>query len=68
MAWGSCLRYRTWGGSIGNLDFIWRYVDSCARGTLKLSECGPVWQLGVIATLIICGILLLILLRARASA
>ena len=68
MACRSCLSWQAGGGNIGNLDFIWHYVGSCANGTLRLSECGPVWQLGVIAFLICIGIIVLIALRARSPA
>lgn len=53
------------GGNIRDLDFIWRYVDSCASGALKLSECGPVWQLGVIAVLLGIAVIVLVALRVR---
>ena len=49
-----------------DFDFVWRYVDSCASGALRLSECGPVWQFGVIAALLCIAIVALAVLRGRA--
>ncbi len=46
-----------------NGNFILSYVQACASGRLALSDCGPVWQLGIIATLLMGGIMLLVLLR-----
>ena len=48
-----------------DFDFVLRYVDSCASGALKLSECGPVWQLGVIALLLCAAVTVLVTLRVR---
>jgi len=44
-------------------NFILSYVQACAGGRLSFSDCGPVWQLGIIATLLMGLIMLLVLLR-----
>ncbi len=49
-----------------NLEFIWRYVNSCTSGALMPSECGPVWQLGVIAVLLCIAVITLVVIRLRA--
>ena len=46
-------------------NFILSYVQSCASGKLPLTECGPVWQFGVIALLLLCAILVLLALLLR---
>ena len=50
---------------MGNNNFVLRYVQDCIGGQLTLSDCGPVWQLGVIAVLLAAAILFLILLVMR---
>lgn len=47
-------------------NFILIYMLACASGKLALSECGPVWQFGVIAVLLASAITVLIVLRMRA--
>ena len=51
---------------MGSQDFILTYVQACTTGKLALSECGPVWQFGVIAVLLASAITVLIVLRLRA--
>ena len=41
-------------------------VDACASGRVGSSECGPVWQLGVIMALLVVMTTLLLVLRLRA--
>jgi hypothetical protein len=53
---------------MGGQQFIVGYVEACASGRLPLSECGPVWQLGVIGVFLVFAILSLIVLRTRAGA
>jgi hypothetical protein len=53
---------------MGSQQFIIGYVEACANGRLPLSECGPVWQLGVIGLFLVFAILSLVVLRARAGA
>lgn len=48
---------------MGNQKFIEVYLQACASGKLPLSECGPAWQLGVIAVLLMSAIVALIALR-----
>jgi hypothetical protein len=50
---------------MGNDNFVLRYVQDCIGGQLTLSDCGPVWQLSVIAVLLAAAILFLILLVMR---
>ena len=49
-----------------NLGFVVTYVQSCTNGKLGLSDCGPVWQLGVIAGLLVLSVTTLLVLRLRA--
>jgi hypothetical protein len=44
------------------------YVQDCANGALPVSECGPVWQLGLIALLLVCAVVALVVLRLSATA
>ena len=47
-------------------DVVLGYVSACTGGSLPLSECGPVWQLGIIAALLVAAVLSLVVLRALA--
>ena len=47
-------------------DVVVGYVKACASGTLPLSECGPVWQLGIMGGLLVLAVLCLVVLRVRA--
>ena len=40
----------------------------CGTGKLPLSDCAPVWQIGIIAVILTSAIALLIVLRIQASA
>jgi hypothetical protein len=51
---------------MGNLDFVVTYVHSCTDGMLGPGDCGPVWQLGVIAGLLVLAVGALVVLRLRA--
>jgi hypothetical protein len=51
---------------VGSRDFIFSYIQSCASGKLGPSDCGPIWQLGVIAAFLLAAILALLVLRVRA--
>lgn len=42
------------------------YVNACTGGMLPPSDCGPVWQLGIIAGLLVVAVLSLAALRAHA--
>ena len=47
-------------------DVVVGYVKACASRTLPLSECGPVWQLGIMGVLLLLAVLGLVVLRVRA--
>jgi maltodextrin utilization protein YvdJ len=49
-------------------NFILSYVSSCASGKLGIAECGPVWQILVIAVFLIVAVVALIVLRLRPRA
>jgi hypothetical protein len=51
---------------VSNTVFLVTYVEGCAKGVIGLGECGPVWQLGLIAGLLIAAILALAAIRLRA--
>jgi hypothetical protein len=53
---------------MGDRGIIIEYVRSCTAGPLGISDCGPVWQLGVIAACLVVAIVTLIILRLRAAA
>jgi hypothetical protein len=46
-------------------QFIFGYVQACTAGKLPLTECGPVWQLGIIGALLVAAVLTLAVLRIR---
>jgi hypothetical protein len=52
--------------NLGNQRVVLEYVQSCAGGNLGMAECGPIWQLGVIAALLLIAIVALALLQFRA--
>jgi hypothetical protein len=52
--------------STGN--FVVNYVQACASGRLAMTECGPIWQMGVIAALLVLAVAALLFLRLRAGA
>ena len=43
------------------------YVQGCAAGTIAISECSLVWQLAVIAGLLLAAIAALAVLRMRSA-
>jgi hypothetical protein len=51
--------------TLGNQGLVLAYVQSCTAGDLGMAECGPIWQLGVIAALLIVAIVTLALLQLR---
>jgi hypothetical protein len=53
---------------MGDRGIVIEYVRSCTAGSLGMSDCGPVWQLGVIAGLLVLAISTLVVLRLRAVA
>ncbi|HEY7657998.1 MAG TPA: hypothetical protein VH881_14110 [Burkholderiales bacterium] len=52
---------------MGDRGIIIEYVRSCTAGTLGMTDCGPVWQLGVIAALLVIAVAALVVLRVRAA-
>lgn len=46
---------------------IIEYVRSCTAGALRISDCGPVWQLAMIAAFLVAAIVTLLILRLRAA-
>ena len=50
---------------MGKQSILEAYVHACTSGKLPASECGPVWQLGIIAALLVCAVLALVVLRFR---
>ena len=46
-------------------NFILMYVQSCASGKLGLSDCGPIWQMAVIAVFLLVAVATLLALRFR---
>jgi len=53
---------------MNNGNFIWTYLHMCGAGKLPLSDCGPVWQIGIIVVILVCSIAFLIVLRIQAHA
>jgi hypothetical protein len=53
---------------MGDRGIVIEYVRSCTAGSLGMSDCGPVWQLGIIAAFLVIAIATLIVLRVRAAA
>ena len=53
---------------MGGQDVILWYVNSCASGKLAMSECGPVWQMLIIAVCLLLAIAALVVLRLRPRA
>jgi hypothetical protein len=51
-----------------NTGLVVAYVRACIAGAPDAGDCSPVWQLGVIAVLIIIAIISLVVLRMSASA
>jgi len=45
--------------------FVLAYVQSCTVGDLGMADCGPIWQLGIIAVLLLIAIVTLTLLQLR---
>jgi hypothetical protein len=50
---------------MGGDNFILTYVQACTSGNLSFSDCGPIWQLGIIAALLVVAAICLIALRIR---
>ena len=50
---------------MGSQGIVLAYVQSCASGALGAADCGPIWQLGVIAALLLIAIVALAALQFR---
>jgi len=50
-----------------DLNFILAYAQSCAGGKLPISDCGPAWQLLIIAVLLLLAISTLVVMRCRSG-
>ena len=53
---------------MGNQHFLLTYVQSCTSGKLGISECGPIWQMAVIAVFLLVAVVTLLVLRLRSRA
>ena len=53
---------------MSNQNFVLTYIQACTGGKLGFSECGPIWQLGIIAVILTSLIAVLIAFRIRARA
>jgi hypothetical protein len=49
-------------------SFVLTYLQACTSGKLPFSECGPVWQLAVIAMFLVLAVAALLVLRVRGRA
>jgi len=41
-------------------NFLVSYVQECASGKVAFNDCGPLWQFGVIAFVLVAAIILLL--------
>gem|GEM_PF-1051378 len=48
-----------------NKNFVLSYVLDCTTGKLSFADCGPFWQLGVMAILLAIAVLFLVALITR---
>jgi hypothetical protein len=48
-------------------NLILGFIQSCLSGRLGMSDCGPIWQLGVIAVFLLVAIATLLVLRLRSG-
>lgn len=52
---------------MGNENFILNYVHACSSNQLPLADCGPVWQLAIIAALLFTAVTTLVVINIRSS-
>lgn len=52
---------------MSNENFIITYVHACSSNRLPLADCGPVWQLGIIAALLVMAVTTLLILGFRSG-
>lgn len=50
---------------MGSENFVVSFAKACGSGNLPFSECGPVWQCGIIGALLVAAIVVLIALRLQ---
>ncbi len=50
---------------MGGANVVLGFVSACSSGKLPAAECAPVWQLGVIAALLVAAVTLLLVLTVR---
>jgi hypothetical protein len=48
-------------------NLILGFIQSCLSGRLGVSDCGPIWQLGVIAVFLLVAVIALAVLRLRSG-
>lgn len=53
---------------MGGQNFIMNYIQACTSGRLPFSECGPIWQLFVIAAFLVAAVATLLVMRMRPRA
>lgn len=53
---------------MGDRGIVIEYVRACTAGSLGMSDCGPVWLMGIIVALLLVAIATLVALRLRAGA
>jgi len=61
-------RPRRYDGRMGTQNLILSYIQACTSGRLGMSDCGPIWQLGVIAALLLIAVIALLAMRFRSRA
>ena len=50
---------------MGDQGLVLAYLQSCVSGALGAADCGPIWQLGIIAGLLLISIVVLAVLQLR---
>jgi len=50
---------------MNNNNFVIHYVQACSSNQLPISDCGPVWQLGIIAVLLVMAVTSLLIMGFR---
>ncbi len=48
-------------------NFVFAFMEACFSGKLTSGDCGPVWQIGVIALLLVMAVAALLVLRLRSD-
>ncbi len=48
-------------------NFVFAYMEACFSGKLPFGDCGPVWQIGIIALLLVLSVAALFVLRLRSD-